>query len=96
MNLIEAFRLRGHLRANLCPIGFLERPEVPDLDPRAHGLTDADLEREFAVGGMYGVERMKLKDLVARAKTARLNAGSSGNGTPPKKIESGANVRKVW
>jgi 2-oxoglutarate dehydrogenase E1 component len=68
MNLIEAFRLRGHLRANLCPIGFLERPEVPDLDPRSHGLTDADLEREFAVGGMYGVERMKLKDLVARAR----------------------------
>ena len=68
MNLIEAFRLRGHLRASLCPIQFLERPEVPDLDPRFHGLTDADLDREFAVGGMYGVARMKLKDLVARAR----------------------------
>jgi len=68
ISLIEAFRLRGHLRADLCPIKFLERPEVPDLDPRAHGLVDADLEREFAVGGMYGAERMKLKDLVARAR----------------------------
>jgi Pyruvate/2-oxoglutarate dehydrogenase complex, dihydrolipoamide acyltransferase (E2) component, and related enzymes len=44
--LIEAYRERGHLVANLDPLGSA-RPPQPELDPATHGLTEADLDRRF-------------------------------------------------
>ncbi|HUS06998.1 MAG TPA: multifunctional oxoglutarate decarboxylase/oxoglutarate dehydrogenase thiamine pyrophosphate-binding subunit/dihydrolipoyllysine-residue succinyltransferase subunit [Bryobacteraceae bacterium] len=44
--LIEAYRERGHLVADLDPLGST-RPPQPELDPAAHGLTEADLDHRF-------------------------------------------------
>jgi 2-oxoglutarate dehydrogenase E1 component len=50
--LINAYRVRGHLIADLDPLRQ-QRPRMyPELDPRYHGLTLWDLDREFATGGM--------------------------------------------
>ena len=38
--LVQAFRAFGHLEAKLDPLGS-PRPEVPELNPTFHGLTDA-------------------------------------------------------
>ncbi|AUS79686.1 multifunctional oxoglutarate decarboxylase/oxoglutarate dehydrogenase thiamine pyrophosphate-binding subunit/dihydrolipoyllysine-residue succinyltransferase subunit [Actinoalloteichus sp. AHMU CJ021] len=63
LELIHAYRTRGHLMANTDPLNYRQRKH-PDLDILSHGLTLWDLDREFAVGGFAGKERMKLRDVL--------------------------------
>lgn len=49
-HLINAYRVRGHLIANLDPLGST-RPMHPDLDPATHGLTMWDLDRRVVTEG---------------------------------------------
>ncbi|MFC3032075.1 2-oxoglutarate dehydrogenase E1 component [Pseudoalteromonas fenneropenaei] len=70
LQLINAFRFRGHQNANLDPLGLWKRERVRDLELDYHELTDADLDKEFNVGSFAcGKETMKLKDLYAALKT---------------------------
>ncbi|MCD9086696.1 2-oxoglutarate dehydrogenase E1 component [Stenotrophomonas sp. SY1] len=66
--LITAYRSRGHLGANLDPLGLTPPINPPDLGLPFHQLTDADLNDEFSTGGVGGQPRMKLRDLLARLK----------------------------
>ncbi|HVI26734.1 MAG TPA: 2-oxoglutarate dehydrogenase E1 component [Xanthomonadaceae bacterium] len=66
--LITAYRSRGHLGAELDPLGMAPKPDAPDLTLGFHGLSDADLSTEFSTGGVAGRERMKLADLVTVLK----------------------------
>ena len=50
IELIDAYRTRGHLMANIDPLVYRQRSH-PDLDINSHGLTLWDLEREFPTGG---------------------------------------------
>ena len=63
IELIDAYRTRGHLMADTDPLNYRQRRH-PDLDVLSHGLTLWDLDREFAVGGFGGKERMKLRDVL--------------------------------
>lgn len=64
LQLINAYRFRGHQHANLDPLGLWKQENVPDLSLDFHGLTKDDLEREFNVGSLAtGSETMKLKDI---------------------------------
>jgi 2-oxoglutarate dehydrogenase E1 component len=63
LELIDAYRTRGHLMADTDPLNYRQRRH-PDLDVLSHGLTLWDLDREFAVGGFAGNERMKLRDVL--------------------------------
>ncbi|GJF32196.1 alpha-ketoglutarate decarboxylase [Kitasatospora sp. NE20-6] len=63
MELIHAYRVRGHLMADTDPLEYKQRKH-PDLDVVQHGLTLWDLEREFAVGGFGGNKMMKLRDIL--------------------------------
>ena len=74
--LITAYRSRGHLGADLDPLGMAPKPEAPDLGLAFHRLSDADLGTEFSTGGVGGRERMKLGDLLALLKATY--AGSVG------------------
>src|SRR5574343_1601416 len=49
-SLINAYRFAGHQRAELDPLKRALRPQVPDLDPKTYGLTDADMSRSFDTG----------------------------------------------
>ncbi|MFC5569220.1 2-oxoglutarate dehydrogenase E1 component [Lysobacter yangpyeongensis] len=66
--LITAYRSRGHLQANIDPLGMLAKPEAPDLAIGFHHLSESDLSVEFSTGGVAGKDRMKLGDLVALLK----------------------------
>jgi 2-oxoglutarate dehydrogenase E1 component len=69
LQLINAFRFRGHQNANLDPLGLWKRERVRDLELDYHELTDADLDKEFNVGSFAcGQETMKLKDLYEALK----------------------------
>ncbi|NUO75813.1 MAG: 2-oxoglutarate dehydrogenase E1 component [Lysobacter sp.] len=66
--LITAYRSRGHLAADIDPLGLLDKPDAPDLALGFHRLSESDLSGEFSTGGVGGKERMKLRDLVALLK----------------------------
>ncbi|MDI3442204.1 2-oxoglutarate dehydrogenase E1 component [Erwinia sp. V90_4] len=69
LQLINAFRFRGHQQANLDPLGLWKQEDVPDLDPAYHGLSDADFQESFNVGSFaIGKETLKLADLYAALK----------------------------
>jgi 2-oxoglutarate decarboxylase len=53
IELVDAYRTRGHLMADTDPLNYRQRRH-PDLDVLSHGLTLWDLDREFAVGGFGG------------------------------------------
>ena len=53
VQLISAYRQRGHQEAQLDPLALAQRPSVPDLDLTFHELTEADLDTTFQVGTVY-------------------------------------------
>ncbi|MCK9894916.1 multifunctional oxoglutarate decarboxylase/oxoglutarate dehydrogenase thiamine pyrophosphate-binding subunit/dihydrolipoyllysine-residue succinyltransferase subunit [Frankia sp. AgB32] len=63
LELIHAYRVRGHLMADTNPLEFAIRSH-PDLDIISHGLTLWDLDRDFAVGGFAGQRTMSLRDVM--------------------------------
>jgi 2-oxoglutarate dehydrogenase E1 component len=66
--LINAYRIRGHLFANLDPLGLL-RPPPAELEPRNFGLSEADLDRTFATGDFApGETELTLREILARLK----------------------------
>ncbi|RAS63496.1 2-oxoglutarate dehydrogenase E1 component [Vibrio diazotrophicus] len=64
LQLINAYRFRGHEAAKLDPLNLWKRPPVAELDPAFHNLTEDDMEETFNVGSFaVGTETMKLKDI---------------------------------
>lgn len=65
LELIHAFRVRGHMMADTDPLEYRQRSH-PDLEVESHGLTLWDLDREFATGSFGGEGRrfMKLRDIL--------------------------------
>jgi 2-oxoglutarate dehydrogenase E1 component len=61
--LINSFRVRGHLMADTDPLQYVQRTH-PDLEIESHGLTFWDLDREFVTGGFGGKRQMKLRDIL--------------------------------
>ncbi len=63
--LIRAYRARGHLHANLDPLG-LEPPRSHDeLDPRSYGFSEADYDRPIFLDYVLGLEFGTLRQIVA-------------------------------
>lgn len=47
LQLINAYRFRGHQHANLDPLGLWQQDKVADLDPSFHDLTEADFQEHL-------------------------------------------------
>ncbi len=58
--LINMYRVRGHLIAQLDPLATSPPPMHPDLDPETYGLSVWDLDRTFATGGLAGTDALSL------------------------------------
>ena len=65
MMLIRTYRVRGHLAANLDPLGLTKQELPADLTPEYHGFSGADLDRTVYVGGTMGLDWVTVRDLVA-------------------------------
>jgi 2-oxoglutarate dehydrogenase E1 component len=63
--LIRAFRMRGHLHANLDPLGLEPRKDPEELDPRSYGFTDADLDRPIFLDHVLGLEFGTLRQILS-------------------------------
>src|SRR5438445_1943930 len=64
MMLIRTYRVRGHLAADLDPLGLSKREIPADLTPAWHGFTDADLDRPIFICGVLGFETATVREIV--------------------------------
>lgn len=66
LRLVSAFRIRGHQKAAIDPLGIMKRPSFPDLTLAYHGLSEADLDTEFQIPTLFiGTERAPLREIIA-------------------------------
>jgi 2-oxoglutarate dehydrogenase E1 component len=64
-HLVNAYRVRGHLAADLDPLDVAS-PATANLELSSFGLSEADLDLTFATAGMSGLpDRATLRDIVA-------------------------------
>ncbi|WP_442933036.1 multifunctional oxoglutarate decarboxylase/oxoglutarate dehydrogenase thiamine pyrophosphate-binding subunit/dihydrolipoyllysine-residue succinyltransferase subunit [Mycobacterium kyogaense] len=72
IELIAAYRNRGHLMADIDPLRLdnTRFRSHPDLDVNTHGLTLWDLDREFKVNGFAGQTHKKLRDVLGLLRDA--------------------------
>ncbi|MGB1871472.1 MAG: 2-oxoglutarate dehydrogenase E1 component [Candidatus Puniceispirillaceae bacterium] len=62
--LIRAYRIRGHLIANLDPLSLENKPLHPELDPATYGFTDEDWDRPIFINYVLGLETATLREIV--------------------------------
>jgi len=64
MNLIRAYRTRGHMIADLDPLGLQRRTYHPDLDPATYGFTEAEFDRPIFVNRLLGFTTASLNEIL--------------------------------
>ena len=63
--LIRTYRVRGHLAADLDPLGLLKRDLPADLTPEYHGFNATDLDRPVHIGGAIGLQTATIREIVS-------------------------------
>jgi 2-oxoglutarate dehydrogenase E1 component len=63
-NLIRTYRVRGHLAADLDPLGLMQRELPADLTPEYHGFTGDALKRKIFLGGFLGLQWATVSEIV--------------------------------
>ncbi len=66
--LIRAYRVRGHLMADLDPLGLAPHTDHPELDYRTYGFSDDDLDRPIFIDYVLGLEEASLRDILSILK----------------------------
>ncbi len=69
LQLIRAYRVRGHLQADTNPLGY-EWEYHEELDPASYGLTIWDLDREFITGGLGSEDKLPLREILSILRKA--------------------------
>ncbi|HAO78685.1 MAG TPA: 2-oxoglutarate dehydrogenase E1 component [Verrucomicrobia subdivision 3 bacterium] len=67
-SLIRSYRSRGHIIAQIDPLRQ-PKAEPPELDPAYHGLTAADLDRQFACATMEPDRLLPLREIIERLRS---------------------------
>jgi len=63
--MIRTYRVRGHLEADLDPLGLTKRDPHPELDYRTYGFTEADLDRPIFIDNVLGLETATLRQIIS-------------------------------
>ncbi len=90
LELINAYRVRGHLIADIDPLNAMPVNNHPELDLETYGLSIWDLDRTFISGGLGGHESSTLReilDILRRAYCGKV-------GTEYRHIQS--KEQKLW
>ncbi|MDO6728534.1 2-oxoglutarate dehydrogenase E1 component [Marinovum sp. 2_MG-2023] len=66
--LIRAYRIRGHLAADLDPLGLREETSHPELDPKTYGFTGADMDRPIFIDNVLGLQIASMRQIVEIVK----------------------------
>ncbi len=67
--MIRAYRMRGHLIADLDPLNLRDKQPHPELDPASYGFGPDDLDREIFIDNVLGLERATINQIVAILKS---------------------------
>ncbi len=62
--MIRAYRMRGHLHANLDPLGLEPPKDHEELHPAAYGFTEADYTRKILIDGVLGLEFATIPEML--------------------------------
>src|SRR5829696_1422009 len=76
LQLINMYRVRGHLIANLDPLKAKPPQMHPELDPATYGFTIWDLERRFVTGGLAGQRELPLGEILHILRDAYCRTGT--------------------
>ncbi|WP_171208977.1 MULTISPECIES: 2-oxoglutarate dehydrogenase E1 component [unclassified Ruegeria] len=66
--LIRAYRIRGHLAADLDPLGMRAASTHPELDPKTYGFTEADMDRPIFIDNVLGLQVASMRQIVEIVK----------------------------
>jgi 2-oxoglutarate dehydrogenase E1 component len=66
--IIRAYRIRGHLAADLDPLRMTPTGNHPELDPASYGFTDADMDRPIFIDKVLGLEMASMRQIVEIVK----------------------------
>ncbi len=62
--MIRAYRMRGHLIADLDPLNLREKEQHPELDPASYGFGPEDMDRQIFIDNVLGLERATIRQIV--------------------------------
>ncbi len=62
--IIRAHRIRGHLAADLDPLGMRETSAHPELDPASYGFTEADMDRPIFIDNVLGLQTASMRQIL--------------------------------
>ncbi len=62
--LIRSYRVRGHLEAQLDPLGLTQVPPHSELDPAFWGFTEADMDRPIFIDHVLGMDNPTLRQIM--------------------------------
>ena len=66
--IIRAHRIRGHLAADLDPLGLHGKDPHPELDPKAYGFTEADMDRPIFIDNVLGLQVASMREIMGVLK----------------------------
>jgi 2-oxoglutarate dehydrogenase E1 component len=66
--IIRAYRIRGHLIADLDPLGMRETVPHPELDAKSYGFTDADMDRPIFIDNVLGLQIASMREILSIVK----------------------------
>ena len=69
VQMIRAYRMIGHLEADLDPLGITRRTPQPTLDPKTYGFDGPVLDLPIYVDGILGLERASPRQLLAKLRS---------------------------
>ena len=62
--IIRAYRIRGHLIADVDPLGMRDKTPHPELDPKSYGFTEADMDRPIFIDNVLGLQIASMRQIV--------------------------------
>ncbi|MGG7644940.1 2-oxoglutarate dehydrogenase E1 component [Rhodovulum sp. YNF3179] len=66
--LIRAYRIRGHLAAQLDPLGMRNPDPHPELEPQTYGFAEADMDRPIFIDNVLGLQVASMREILAMVK----------------------------
>ena len=66
LQLINAYRVKGHQKASLDPLALSEPPKNPEMTLKGNELSNTDLDTVFKTGSLFGVDEAPLRDIIER------------------------------
>jgi 2-oxoglutarate dehydrogenase E1 component len=62
--IIRAYRIRGHLAADLDPLGLTDTKHHPELDPLSYGFAESDMDRPIFIDNVLGLTHASMREII--------------------------------